>query len=277
MDSLISLDGLAKVANNLIDKLSNAVGWIATHDTPNRIAVDTYIKDIQNSNYDPITKASLISQAKKTIKEYSNQKNIVNTAISMITPTARPNDINEDWLLQFMDKARLVSDVDFQLIWANILARECNSPGTIPKALLYTLEQMDKETATAFMSVASVSFNYVDDDSTTSYCPIILMSEHRDYYRSIGINLNTLIELQSLGLIKMGETLTTYSLKLTTPVVVNYHGEEYCLSNSFPVGEVVYTRNGEVLCSVVKPEKVDGFFEKICVPLWKKENADNNK
>ena len=277
MDSLISFDGLAKVANNLIDKISNAVGWIATHDTPNRIAVDTYIKDIQDSNYDPITKASLISQAKKTIKEYSNQKNIVDMAISMITPSANPDDVNEDWLLQFMDKARLVSDADFQFIWANILAEECNSPGTIPKALLHTLEQMDKETAAAFMSVASVSFSYVDDNNATSYCPIILMNEHKDYYRSIGINLNTLIELQSLGLIKMGESFTTYSLEFTAPVVADYYGKKYHHLNSFSVGEVVFTRNGEVLCSVVKPEKVEGFFEKICVPLWEKENADNSK
>ena len=77
MKSLISFDGFSDVANNLIDKISNAVGWVVSHDTPKKIAVDTYIKDIQESNFDAITKASLISRAKKTIKEYCNQRDIV--------------------------------------------------------------------------------------------------------------------------------------------------------------------------------------------------------
>ena len=56
MQNLISFDGLADVANNLINKLSSAVGWIATHNTPNRIAIETYIGDIQNSSLTPLLK-----------------------------------------------------------------------------------------------------------------------------------------------------------------------------------------------------------------------------
>ena len=44
MENLIDLQPLADVANNLIDKLGSAVGWIATHDTPflisNRYSTD---------------------------------------------------------------------------------------------------------------------------------------------------------------------------------------------------------------------------------------------
>ena len=69
MEKWISFDGAADVMNNLINKLSNAVGWVAIHDTPNRIAVENYIRDIQNSNYDAVTKAALISNARKIIRE----------------------------------------------------------------------------------------------------------------------------------------------------------------------------------------------------------------
>ncbi|MBE6811195.1 MAG: hypothetical protein E7521_09135 [Ruminococcaceae bacterium] len=155
MESLISLDGFADVANNLIDRLSNAVGWVATHKTPTKIAIDTYIEDIQNSNYDPVTKAALISKAKKTVKEYCNQYDIVNKALEMITPTAEPEKIDSDWLAQFMDKTR-------------------------PEAY-------------------------------------------------------------------------------------------------FPVGKAVYTRIGDALCGAVHPEKVDDFFEKICVPAWDKYKEKSEK
>lgn len=46
MDSLMNFDGLSDVANNLIDKVSAAVGWFVTRETPSRIAVNTYIKGI---------------------------------------------------------------------------------------------------------------------------------------------------------------------------------------------------------------------------------------
>ena len=82
MDSLISFDGFADVCNNFINKISDATGWIANHKTPARIAADTYIQEIQNSNYDPLTKAALISNAKKAIKEYCNQNNIIKTSRS---------------------------------------------------------------------------------------------------------------------------------------------------------------------------------------------------
>ena len=65
MKSLISFDGAADVLNNLINRIADATGWIATRSTPTREAVNTYIKEIQESDYDPLTKAALISNAKK--------------------------------------------------------------------------------------------------------------------------------------------------------------------------------------------------------------------
>ena len=58
MDSLVSFEGAADVLNNLINKISDAVGWGGTHSTPQREAVSTYIQEIQNSNYDPLPQIS---------------------------------------------------------------------------------------------------------------------------------------------------------------------------------------------------------------------------
>ena len=53
MESLISIDGFSDVANNLINKNSSVVWWVATRESCSKIAVDTYIEDIQNSDFDP--------------------------------------------------------------------------------------------------------------------------------------------------------------------------------------------------------------------------------
>ena len=162
MDSLVSFDGAADIINNLINKISDATGWIATHSTPRREAINTYIQEIQDSNYDPTTKAALISNAKKIIREYTNQSEIIKNAVNALKPSAHPQLVDETWLSVFCDKARLVFDTDFQLIWGNILAEECNVPNSIPKGLLHILEQMDKEDASKFSKVCSVSVRFAD-------------------------------------------------------------------------------------------------------------------
>ena len=134
--SILDIDGAADVANNLLDKLGTAVGWGVNRETPERIAIATYIEDIKNSDYDSLLKAALISQAKKTIKEYCNQKDVVGFAINELREGANPQKVDDDWIALFMDQARLISDEVFQSIWGKILAEECNDNNSIPKKLI---------------------------------------------------------------------------------------------------------------------------------------------
>lgn len=81
----------------------------------------TDIEDIKNSDYDSLLKAALISQAKKTIKEYCNQKDVVGFAINELREGANPQKVDDDWIALFMNQARLISDEVFQSIWGKIL------------------------------------------------------------------------------------------------------------------------------------------------------------
>ena len=60
---------IGKVAEKLIDKISSAIGWVFTHDTPMREATSIYIEEIKKSDLSPLQKAAYISRAKKDIKE----------------------------------------------------------------------------------------------------------------------------------------------------------------------------------------------------------------
>lgn len=273
MDSLISFDGAADVMNNLINKLSDAIGWIATRDTPNRMAVDTYIQEIKDSNLNPATKAALISNARKTIREHRNQSEVLKIALQSLSPSATPEQVDDDWLAQFMDKARLVSDEKFRILWGNILAEECNHPDSIPKALLHIMEQMDKNMAEAFMNVAALSVWY-EYEGDKFYTPIIKGSNIEEYYRKQGVNYGDLVELQSVGLIKMefGFMECSFTQSVTEfPVVVHYHDQEYAINGSndgIPCGNVVYTNAGGALCKTISALKIDDFFEEHCIPFW---------
>lgn len=272
MENLISFDKLGDVANNLIDKLASAVGWIVSYDTPNKIAINTYVNEIKESNYDPITKAAMISTAKKTIKEYCNQKNIVAIALQNINKFSKPDEINNDWLVQFMDKARLVSDEEFQYIWGRVLAEECNQPNSIPKVAFKILEQMDRDIAIKFMNVCSVA-EYVDEDEI-EYSPIIIDALLEEYYRGIGITFHTLLELKSYGLVELdvGKGHEDYNITYKkAPVIIHYFDEQYIvpeMKTTFPVGNVLFTKAGRALCKAVNAEKREGFFQTYCVPMW---------
>ena len=47
MNDLVKTAANEKVLNNLIDKLAAGVSWFATRETPNKIAVETYIDEIK--------------------------------------------------------------------------------------------------------------------------------------------------------------------------------------------------------------------------------------
>lgn len=273
MESLINMDGLSDVCNNLINKVSNAIGWVATRETPSKTAVNTYIQEIQNSSYDPITKAALISTAKKNIKEYCNQHNVFAIAAHSLTPTAKPEEVDEDWLTQFMDKARLVSTEEFQTLWGNLLAQECNAPGSIPKSLLHIMEQMDRVMANAFMVITSVSVWYIDNGEPY-WSPVITGAHFDSYYRSLGITYDNLVDLQSVGLIKMdfGIAESSYAQTIDPSFPnIHYHDQVYVVPENhteFPVGNIIYTGAGNALCRAIIPQKIEGFFEEKCVPFW---------
>ncbi len=279
MDNLVPhKTNIFDVANNLINKLSAGVGWFFSRNTPEKKALETYINDIENSNYDPLTKAALISNAKKIIKEYSNQHNIVKYATEFLSPSSQAENVDEDWLAMFMDKARLVSDSEFQIIWGKILAGECDNPGSTPKTLLNTLALMDKETAEKFMAIASVSVWYIDDGKKEAF-PVIIQEDF-DFYISLGITHSSIWEMASLGLLKEDFGFGS-QLRVTfdNQCDIRYNEQKYAvMEDSFiNFGNVTFTKAGMALYFSVFSKKIDGFFENRCVPYFEKTKGIKSK
>lgn len=50
METLVKLDRFGDAAIHLTNKLSNAIGWVANMETPRKVAINTYIKEIQENN-----------------------------------------------------------------------------------------------------------------------------------------------------------------------------------------------------------------------------------
>ena len=189
---LISPDGLSEVALSLIKKGSSAIGWVFNRETPKKLANNYFIEEVKNSDLDIFEKTALIANSKRIIKETLNKKDILERAILHLKDTAKPEQIDDDWLAQFMDKARLVSDDEIQMIWGRILAEECNDPGCVPRGLLHILEQMDKNDAKHFTALCSFSV-HVEDEDGIEYFPVVIEEYLNGYYSEKGINYDIMI------------------------------------------------------------------------------------
>lgn len=278
--SLINFDGLGQVACSLIDKISSAVGWIATHDTPNRIAVKQYIADIQNSDLDPLVKAAKISRAKRDIKEYCNQSKIISDALPQLKATAVPNKIDDDWLASFMDKARLVNSESLQAIWSRILAQECNESQSIPKHLLDILSYISPAQAYKFNLLCQFSVQFISGELKSHITPIIFSfnSSATDIYSRSGLLYFDLQDLESIGLVQYSSSHHVMEFaKVSNPNIVigekcySIHHRDSC--HSLDLGRVILTTVGNALSTIIECEPSDEFRQS-CIQYWRNQGIE---
>ena len=264
MNSIIDFSSLSDPATKLIEKMSDAIGWVATHKTLRRTATDSFVASIEKSNIDPLDKAILIGNASKIIKETKNQKDIIDIALVHLREDSHPERVDNDWISLFMDKSRLVSDKDFQVIWGKILAEECNEDGSIPRRLLGIMQEMEKDDAKSFTQLCNYSVKVINKNGEIEYSPIVFISKLYDTYK--GLTYEALLNLESLGLISISEIgFTTDSVSS-----VEYHNHKYKIpleKNIIVISNVLFTKAGVALYKSIESEEIEGFFEDVCIPF----------
>jgi len=155
-------------------------------------------------------------------KKQQNIEAVVAKALPQVEATAKPENIEEDWLLNFFDKCRLVSDADMQLLWAKILAGEANEPGSYSRRTLNFLQSLDKSDAVNFHLLCR--FSIVFD----RIVPIIYDVGH-EVYNNTGLIFHDIQNLQSLGLLSY-ENLFGYSIEMSEDTfVTSYFSDNFSI------------------------------------------------
>lgn len=278
---ITKVEGLSEVANNLINKISGAIGWRTTSSTK-KIAIETYIDEVQKSNLAPIEKAALISNAGKIIKEYSNQANIVKKAIPLLSSEANSDAIDGDWIAAFMDKARLISDEEFQLIWAKILAEETNEPGSISLRTLETLKSLSKKEAILFQQYAKRAVY----DGKQAFILTKLYGLSEDF--------GEILEMEDSGLMSSQQVESSLNIPDTKEILVFHDRKACCFMKSkkgtekFKFNAYMFTKAGFELLKAIDIEQDEDILvnylksvkalyeEKIIIKLYEIERIDGN-
>lgn len=256
---------IGNVIEKLIDKVSNAVGWVATPKANKtyKLEAEKYlIEQIKKDENMPlIAKAASISNAKKIIKQYTNQNDIFNDAMNYLSHKEdfdRVDDIDDDWLEFFFDKAKDIAREDMKIIWAKLLAKGIKEPGSVSRQLLHILMVIDKEEANSFTKLSSYCINADGKDHIIIYFDILLNN-----YAENGLIEEEILRLEDIGLVQQSSNGYTYSLE--TDKKIMYFDTEIKINNKkiLNVGNVILSRAGEELMSILTERKPIVGYEEI--------------
>ena len=265
-NSLVNIDlqPIADVSNNLIDKLANGIGWLATPrgNKAQQIEAQNYlIEQIKNDeNMLPLEKAASISNAKKILKEYANQNDIYNGAMNFLSEKENlelVDKVDDDWLEFFFDKAKGISRDEMKIIWSKLLAKEVVSPDSISKQLLHILTVIDHKEACSFAKLADYCIKADGKDVVVLYNEML-----SEIYKDDRLVVEELFRLQDIGLVQYSVAGYTYSRE--TDEEVTYFGKEIetNIGEVFFVGSVLLSRAGEELMSILtERNEVEGLYE----------------
>src|SRR5882724_11237743 len=271
--SLINLGELSKPATVLVEKISDAVGGIFKPYQIVRVAKAEAQADRVRAEgqieISDLQRRAFHRFLEEEAKKQKNIEEITQKALPLLEEKSKPEEIENDWITNFFDRCRLVSDDEMQSLWSRVLAGEANSPGSYSNRTLSFLSGLDRREANMFAKLCGFAW---DIDGLV---PFIYLG-HPDFalpdiYEKNGIDERVLKDLQSIGLIQ----LTDGRFEMVFPQSrASYFGREVILRFKhgdkivLPVGRVQLTNVGQELAPICGADFVEGFFE-LCINNWK--------
>ena len=260
----------------LVDKISDAVGWLAAPAQEVRMARAQAAANMILAQLDieiaELQAASLVERADfriavEQVIQQMNIETIITKALDHLEERAVPHQMGNDWVLNFFDKCKYASDEQMQEVWAKLIAGEANDPGTFSRKTVNLVADMDSDTANLFSTYCRFILSVGNQG-----VPLIVMDESNDIpaiYRDQGVDLNSLRLLAESGLIMIAfehlSVLIDYTMSgLPETVQLSYGGQNAnvkCPGGSISIGVSYPTLVGGQLARLCTREPVEGFFE----------------
>ena len=211
---------------------------------------------------DEVRKRAAQRFVEEETRKQLNMESILEKAVQDVDPNAPTEDVEDDWITNFFDKCRSISDDDMQGLWSRILSGEANSPGSFSRKTVNLVADLDKTSAELFRSLCDLGWQFGGGGIT----PLILDFKE-EIYSKHGITLFSLGGLNSIGLIQIDATSGYQLSDLTKVINARYHSRSVQLTlpketgNNLPIGHVIMTPSGRQLSRVVERNPLEGLFE----------------
>ena len=268
--SLINIGELSKPATVLVQKISDAIGaflepWQILRVARAEAEADK-MKALAQIEITELQRRALERWIAEEAKKQDNMESIIEKALPQVEDGSKPQDVNDDWIANFFDKCRLISDEDMQTLWAKVLAGEANSPGKYSKRTVSFLASLDKADADLFTTLCG--FAWLSEE----VMPLIYDVD-APIYAERGITFDTLQHMDDIGFVSFDPLLDARSTHLPKNVRLLYHDTPINIEfpkdegNSLNRGKVLLSKIGQELASMCGSESVPGFLDYI-VERW---------
>ena len=149
---------LSKPASTLIKKASDAVGSLCAPWQIKRVrkaeakgeAVAALIKATSDIEITDLHQRAVRRLIWEEAQQQKNMEDVLTKAVPQLNEKAKPESIEDDWIVNFFDKSRIVSDDEMQGLWSRVLAGEANPLGTYSKRTVNFISDLDKAEANLF-------------------------------------------------------------------------------------------------------------------------------
>jgi hypothetical protein len=262
--SLVNLGELSKPANTLIKKVSSAIGGVFEPWQTKRVAKAeaeaSLIKAKTDIEITDLHRRAMHRFVDEEANRQENMEEITKKSLPHLNEESNPDNMEDDWVTNFFDKSRIVSDEEMQTIWAQVLAGEANNPGSYSKRTVNLLGDLDKRDAELFQALCR--FGWLVGDFTP-----LVFDPHATIYNDLGINFESLSHLDSLGLIQFNGISGFSRQGLPKNLVVAYCGKLLTLTmnkekdNTLSIGKVLLTQAGKELARISNVPGVEGFYD----------------
>ncbi|MCE2494897.1 MAG: DUF2806 domain-containing protein [Alphaproteobacteria bacterium] len=268
--SLVNVGELAKPVTTLIDRVSDGVGGLFRPWQIRRVARAesdaTLIRAEVELQITDQHRSAFLRFLEEEAAKQSIMENIVLKAIPHVDPdNAQPEDISDDFIRNFFDKCRTVSDEHMQELWGCILAGEANNPGSFSRKTVNLVADLGKREAEMFVNLCRFVW-----EIGGNRIPVFVNKEH-EVYKQYDIDL---LLLQQLGLVTIGGAFFALELgPLPKNVIASYHDTGLNLTlakgadNRMQVGQVRLTAAGLELSSLCESAEAPGFLEYV-YDMW---------
>ena len=259
--SLVNIGDLAAPATTLIEKISDAVGGAFRPQQIRRVAKAEADAEVIRARAEievsDIKRRALERFVEEEAKKQANMESIADKALLQLDDEASPENMEDDWITNFFDKSRLISNAEMQVLWSRLLAGEANKPGKFSKRTIDILASLDKSDAETFSKLCSFAVELGD------LVPLIYDVE-ADIYTHNGIGFNSIIYLENLGLVHHEGVAEYVRRGLNEYGYVPYFDKRLYIRFSDPapelnLGKVLFTQIGQQLAEIVSAVPVEEF------------------
>ncbi len=275
--SLINCGELTKPATVLIEKISDAIGGYCKPWQIRRVAqaeadaerIKALSQIETQMEIAELTQRALGRFLAEETKKQDNMESITSKALPLLEENSKPQEINDDWITNFFDKCRLISDEEMQALWAKVLAGEANSPGKYSKRTVSFLGSLEKLDAILFSKLSGFCWDI------RGIVPLVY-NINDPIYTENGITFGVLNHLDDIGLLSFDNITTFKCTHLPKRYPFLYYGTQINITfqndgpNDLEIGKVLLSKIGIELATICDSKPIVGFLDYV-INRWMKK------